>query len=120
MASRSITSKAVPIKLNTNPGEVSMTVKIHIKRKIKQGALKEVSAMLIRARKNAMVQKGYISTETLVDFNDPNKILVVSMWQKKEDWDNYATSAARRENEKNFEEILAAATEYEIYTMGLG
>ena len=96
-----------------------MAVKIHIKRKIKQSALKEVHAMLIRARKNAMVCKGYISTETLVDVNDPSRILVVSMWQRKEDWDNYANSAARRENEKNFEEILDAATEYGIYKMGM-
>jgi hypothetical protein len=58
-----------------------MAVKIHIKRKIKQSALKEVDAMLIRARKNAMVCKGYISTETLVDVNDPSRIMVVSMWQ---------------------------------------
>ena len=77
-----------------------MSVKILIRRKFKKDVLKDVSGMLIEARKNAMGSKGYISTETLVSHDDPQSVLVVSMWQSKEDWENYKYSAARREREE--------------------
>ena len=96
-----------------------MAVKIFIKRKINKDALKDAAGMLIQARKNAMLHKGYISTETLVNFDDPCEIVVVSMWQKKEDWDVYARSPERQDNEKNFSALLAADTNYEIYKMGM-
>jgi len=96
-----------------------MAVKIMIKRKIKPGAIKDAAALLIQARKNAMSKKGYISTETLVDYDDANVIAVVSMWQKKENWDSYVASALRQENEKKFAEIIEGETIYEIYNMGL-
>ena len=72
-----------------------MSVKILIKRKFKEEALKNASAMLIQARTNAMGHKGYISTETLVNFEDPQSVLIVSMWQSKEEWDDYKNSATR-------------------------
>ena len=75
--------------------------------------------MLIQARKNAMSNNGYISTETLVNHDDPCKIVVVSMWQKKEDWDVYASSSDRQANEEKFSGLLAADTTYEIYNMGM-
>lgn len=96
-----------------------MAVKILIKRKVKPGTLKDASAILIQARKNAMVHKGYISTETLVDYDDPTIITVISMWQKRENWDNYVASAMRQENEQKFAEILDGETAYEIYKMGM-
>ena len=96
-----------------------MAVKIFIKRTFKKESLKDASAMLIRARKNAMASKGYISTETLVNYDDPCKIVVVSMWQQKEDWDAYVNSDARQENEKNFAAMLESPTDYEIFNMGL-
>ncbi len=96
-----------------------MAVKIFIKRTFNKDGLKDASAMLIQARKNAMSKKGYISTETLVNHDDPCKIVVVSMWQKKEDWDDYATSAERQANEQNFSALLATETTYEIYNMGM-
>lgn len=96
-----------------------MAVKIFIKRQIDKGSLGEVSAFLIMARKNAMNHQGYISTETLVNYDDPCQVVVVSMWQKKEDWDRYARSPERQENENKFSSILVADTEYEIFKMGM-
>ena len=96
-----------------------MAVKILIKRKVKQGALKDASALLIQARKNAMSNNGYISTETLVDYDDPTIITVVSMWQKKENWDAYVASAMRQDNEAKFAQILEGDAVYEIYNMGM-
>ena len=96
-----------------------MSVKILIKRKFKKEALKDASAMLIKARTNAMGNKGYISTETLVDYDDPQSVLIISMWQSKEDWDRYAESPARKEHEDRYAGLFEGTTEYQMYTMGL-
>ena len=96
-----------------------MSVKIFIRRKFKKDGLKDANSMLIEARKNAMECKGYISTETLVNYDDPQSVVIISMWQTKQDWDNYIYSAARREREEKWAKLLEAPTEYEVFKMGM-
>ena len=96
-----------------------MSVKILIKRTFKEEALKNASAMLIKARTNAMGHKGYISTETLVSYEDPRSVLIASMWQSKEEWDAYRDSATRKAHEEKYADLFEGSTEYEIYTMGM-
>lgn len=96
-----------------------MAVKILIKRKFKEEALKHASAMLIKARTNAMGNKGYISTETLVNYDDPRSVLIISVWQEKEDWDRYEESAARKEHEDKYAGLFEGSTEYDVFKMGL-
>ncbi len=96
-----------------------MSVKILIKRKFKKEFLKDAAAMLIKARTNAMGHKGYISTETLVNFDDPRSVLIISMWQEKEDWDRYKESSARKGHEDKYAKIFEGSTEYEIFRMGM-
>jgi len=96
-----------------------MAVKVLIKRKIKNGKLSEASKLLIKARYAAMGQQGYISSETLTDFNEPNNVVVVSMWQKIEDWNQWKKSDLRSEIETGFESLLDGSTKYEAYNLGL-
>ncbi|UCD89975.1 MAG: antibiotic biosynthesis monooxygenase [Desulfobacterales bacterium] len=96
-----------------------MAVKVLIKRKIKDGKLNDASKLLIKARYNAMGQQGYISSETLSGCDDSNHVLVISMWQRKEDWDQWEKDDLRKENEAAFEPLLDEPTEYEIYQLGL-
>ncbi|UCF89849.1 MAG: antibiotic biosynthesis monooxygenase [Desulfobacterales bacterium] len=96
-----------------------MAIKVLIKRKIKEGHLRDASKLLIKARYGAMEQNGYISSETLSSLDDPNKILVISMWQKIEDWQGWKNSPVRQANEAEFEKLLNAPTEYETFELGL-
>lgn len=96
-----------------------MAVKILIKRTFKEGTLKDASKMLIKSRANAIEQNGYIASETLVSYDDPNTLVVMSMWQNKEDWENYKKSAARKENERNYANIMDGVTEYDVFKIGL-
>ncbi|MGD8447734.1 MAG: antibiotic biosynthesis monooxygenase [Desulfobacterales bacterium] len=96
-----------------------MAVKILIKRKIKDGKMNEASKLLIKARYNAMEQPGYISSETLSGCNDRNNVVVVSMWQKIENWNQWEKSTIRAENESKFEPLLDGPVEYETYNLGL-
>jgi heme-degrading monooxygenase HmoA len=96
-----------------------VAVKVLIKRKIKNGKLNEASKLLIKARYAAMGQQGYISSETLTDCDDPNKLVVISMWQKIENWNQWKKSDVRSETEIGFESVLDGPTEYEAYNLGL-
>ena len=96
-----------------------MTVKILIKRKFKDANSENVSEVIAKSRKNAMRQEGFISSESLCGSDDPNLILVISMWQKKEDWENYKNSAVRKEMEAKFSDLFEIPTEYESFNLGL-
>ena len=96
-----------------------MSVKILIRRKFKKEALKNASAMLIKARTNAMGNQGYISTETLVNYDDPQLVIILSMWQSKDDWDRYRDSDTRKEHEDKYADMFEGSTEYEILRVGM-
>lgn len=96
-----------------------MSVKILIKRKFKKEALKNASTMLIKARTNAMGNQGYISTETLVNYDDPQSVIILSMWQSKDDWDRYRDSDTRKEHEDKYADMFEGSTEYEILRVGM-
>ena len=96
-----------------------MAVKVLIKRKIKNGKLNDASKLLIKARYNAMGQPGYISSETLSGCDDPNNVVVISMWQRIENWNQWKNGDLRAENETAFEALLVGPTEYETYNLGL-
>ena len=96
-----------------------MSVKILIRRKFKKEALKNASAMLIKARTNAMGNQGYISTETLVNYDDPQSVIILSMWQSKDDWDRYRDSDTRKEHEDKYADMFEGSTEYEIFRLGM-
>ena len=96
-----------------------MAVKVLIKRKIKDGRINDASKLLIKARYNAMGQPGYISSETLSGSDDQNNVVVISMWQRIENWNQYKNSDLRNEIETQFETLLDGPTEYETYNLGL-
>ena len=96
-----------------------MTVKILIKRKVKDAAMAEVSKMLVQARTNALGKNGYISSETLSNCDNPNEILVVSMWRSKADWDVYREDQTRMNFERECEQLFDGPTEYSVYNLGI-
>ena len=96
-----------------------MAVKILIKRKIKNGNMRAASRLVINNRTGAMKHPGYISSETMRSLDDPDLIVVVSMWQNMEAWEAWKSSEARTANEAEFKDYVIGATEYEHYSLGL-
>ena len=58
-------------------------------------------------RNEAMKHAGYITGETLVNSEDPTNILVISTWQKAEDWDAWDKSENRCKITEKIKELLA-------------
>jgi heme-degrading monooxygenase HmoA len=96
-----------------------MAVKILIKRKFKDGNMQAASRLLINNRNGAMMQPGYISSETLRNLEDRNQVVVVSMWETFEAWNAWKNSETRTANEGEFKDYLIGETEYEHYSLGL-
>jgi len=95
-----------------------MTVKVFIKRHIREGKVEEALAMLNDFRSKAIRQPGYISGETLVNHYDNRSITVVSTWHSLEDWIQWQESKERETNEAQLENLLEEPTKYEIYDVG--
>ena len=96
-----------------------MAVKILIKRKFKRPDSVEISKALREARHGAMEQEGYISSETLWDYNHPEKVLVASMWHNFENWTNWKNSEQRKAIEVNYKHLMDGPEEYEYYVIGI-
>jgi heme oxygenase (mycobilin-producing) len=64
--------------------------------KSKEDAEKLIGVIL-ELRHEAMKQPGYITGETLIDMNDPCSVLVISTWNKPENWEAWDKSESRVE-----------------------
>ncbi len=96
-----------------------MAIKVLIKRRFKEGHFNEIENMLRQVRIGAMEQKGYMSSETLWDHDDPFRVVVASNWRTIEDWKSWKDSSARKSKEGEFENYLDGQTEYEVFDLGL-
>ena len=95
-----------------------MIVKVIIKRHIKKGKTRNVFALLNRFRSDAMNQKGYISGETLLNYDNPREIVVIAMWQDMDNWLNWKNNSEREANEALLERWLEKSTSYNCYVFG--
>mgnify|MGYP001812317959 FL=1 len=95
-----------------------MVVKVIIKRKIQEGRTREVFALLNKMRSDAIHQKGYVSGETLINHDDPQEILVITMWQGMENWLEWKENPERKANEVQLQRLLEGPTEYKACVLG--
>lgn len=95
-----------------------MVVKVLIKRVIQDGKTREVFALLNKFRADAVNQKGYISGETLINYDKPQEILVISMWQSVENWLSWKQNQNRIANEHLLEHYLEEPTRVDTYVLG--
>lgn len=92
-----------------------MIVKVIIKRRIKKGKTRNVFALLNKFRSDAMNQKGYISGETLINYDKPQEIVVIAMWQDMDNWLKWKENPERKANERLLERWLEKRTTYDCY-----
>jgi heme-degrading monooxygenase HmoA len=93
-------------------------VKVMIKRHIKDGKAKDVFSLLKEQRVKAMNQRGHLNGETLMSYQNPQCLLVISSWQSMENWLSWKESEERRANEARLEQFLESPTEYDEYIFG--
>lgn len=94
-----------------------MAVRIIIERKIKKGKEVELSKLLLELRSRAVKQKGYITGETLRDYDDPSTHIVISTWESAEDWKRWSNREGRMEVQSRIEELLSEPSKTKIYEL---
>ena len=95
-----------------------MTVKVLISRKVPQAKRSELLPLLIRLRKRATSQPGYISGQTLQNYEDPEDLLVIGTWLSVENWFSWRDNPERKEVQGEIDKLLHTRTEYRIYQWG--
>jgi len=97
-----------------------MLAKVLIKRQFKPGHTQEIVALLNDMRSAAMGLPGYLSGLTLMEPENPSKMLVISTWQTLEDWNNWKSNGQRIHLESLLEVYQNVPTQYEAYVVGTG
>ena len=96
-----------------------MAVKVLITRHFKEDKLNEAHALLMQLRSLATVQPGYISGQTLISTQEPNKLVVVSTWAGPGAWKQWEVNEKRRGFTKNMEAYLQAPESTEVFLAGI-
>ena len=96
-----------------------MPVKVLIKRRFKEGHVNEINKVIKETRFAAMDQEGYITSETMWDYEDPFRVVIVSNWRRIEYWNKWKNSDLRKSIEQKLQEFLIGETEYKIFSLGV-
>lgn len=93
-----------------------MAIRVFIEREIQPGNDLKLHQLLMQLRTKAMVQKGYITGETLRDVNNPNKFLVIGTWNSVEDWQAWQAHAERKNLQSELDKLLKGPEKIAVYT----
>jgi len=92
-----------------------MAVKIIIRRIVPELTRDEIHPLLKQLRENALGQEGYISGETLRNFDNPDEFVVIGTWRSLEDWKAWEAHPRRQELQTTIDKLLSRKTEYSAY-----
>lgn len=92
-----------------------MSVRIFIKRNVSEGKIPELTVLLKRLRSVTLMQPGYISGQTLKRLDQPGECMVISTWRSIEDWNDWVKNDKRIAIQKEIDDLLGTATDYEVY-----
>jgi heme oxygenase (mycobilin-producing) len=95
-----------------------MAVKVLITRKFKSDKLGQANKLLMELRSMATLQRGYVSGETLIGAEDPNRVVVISTWISKNRWEEWVADAKRVEFTKTLDRLLESPETAEVFLVG--
>lgn len=95
-----------------------MAVKVLITRRLKEGKFQEAYKLLMELRSLATVRAGYVSGETLISAEDPNKLVVISTWVSQKRWEDWQANHKRKEFSRKLDECLESPETSEVYLVG--
>jgi len=95
-----------------------MTIRILIRRTVPEDKARNLVPMFKKIRQLAIHQEGYISGETLRNYNNPEEFLIISSWQSVSDWENWLKSKERQKIQDKIDQLLGGKTKYDIFHYG--
>ena len=95
-----------------------MTIRILIKRTVPEDKARDLIPMFKNIRQLAVQQEGYISGETLRNYNNPEEFLIISSWQSVSDWEKWLKRKERQEIQDKIDQLLGGKTRYDVFHYG--
>ncbi|NLI32592.1 MAG: antibiotic biosynthesis monooxygenase [Deltaproteobacteria bacterium] len=95
-----------------------MYVCVLIERKFKGSPYPEHLQAISNFRIGAMQQRGYIRGETLVNRENPQEVVVLSVWSSLEDWEKWLRCDERRKLEDEMAPYVEGPAKIRVFTMG--
>ena len=92
-----------------------MSVKVILFRRVPAHKIDELRPLLLELRSMAMIQRGYISGETLMNENDPEEYIVISSWTTKSRWLEWFGNPQRKELQAKVDALLGRETTHQVY-----
>jgi heme-degrading monooxygenase HmoA len=93
-----------------------MTILVLTTRRFKDEFVHEAQYHNAEMRALATVQPGYVSGKTITNLYDPNEMLIISIWESKEEWDDWYKSDERKKYYKKLRLALEKGEEIAFYT----
>lgn len=88
-------------------------IKVVIGHKVKEGA--DIQPLLLKLRSHAMQYPGYVGAENLLGEQDTSIVVLISTWEKVEDWRIWEKSKIRAELYQQAETILEEEPKVTVY-----
>lgn len=95
-----------------------MTVKILITRTVPEEKGRAMLGLFKEMRSLAADQPGYVSGETMKSSDRPDIYLIISTWEKPEDWEKWLLSKERQAIQARIDKLLGGNTTYEMFHYG--
>ena len=96
-----------------------MAVKVLITRYFKEDKINEAHELLRQLRSRATMQPGYISGQTLISTEKPNKLVVVSTWAGPNAWKRWESHLERSSFIDRMSEYLERPEQKEVFHAGV-
>ena len=95
-----------------------MAVKVLLTRKFKPETINLANKLLMELRSMATLRRGYVSGQTLVAADNPNKVVVISTWSSRQRWNDWYGDPKRAEFSKKLSTYLEGPEEIEVFLVG--
>ena len=88
-------------------------IKVIVGYRVKTGA--DIKPLLLKLRMDAMQYPGFVGAENMVSRRDISIVLVISTWERPENWIAWEKSKLRAELLNEFEPLVEDQTRVELY-----
>ncbi len=95
-----------------------MAIAVLITRQFKKGEIEihQANELNLKLRALATVQPGFISGQSMISQDNPHKIIVLSRWASREDWDNWVATPTRKAFMEKLGKVLEYPEQIEIFS----
>lgn len=92
-----------------------MAIKVIIERAVTADNQGEVAELLKELRAKAVLQRGYISGETLFSVDKPGTHVVISTWESLREWKAWEKNPERRIIMEQIDKLLKSKSRVSVY-----